>query len=93
MRAALEAGQAAFHPHALTTQLATGVREEWTAWATQRAQVFQRTSSAVEGRKGSVSHMHHHHRGLPKHRYKVWTILHNFDCRAAAILILTRQGV
>ena len=21
--------------------------------------------------------------GLPKHRYKVWTILHNFDGRAA----------
>ncbi|MFQ5799500.1 MAG: DUF6399 domain-containing protein, partial [Bacteroidota bacterium] len=23
------------------------------------------------------------HRGLPKSRYKVWTVLHNFDCRAS----------
>ena len=27
--------------------------------------------------------MHHNQRGLPKQRYKVWTILHNFDGRAA----------
>ena len=27
--------------------------------------------------------MHHNHRGLPKGRYKVWTVLHNFDCRAS----------
>ena len=44
---------------------------------------FQRASSAVEGRNGSLSQMHHNHRGLPKQRYKVWTVLHNFDCRAA----------
>jgi hypothetical protein len=23
------------------------------------------------------------HRGLPTRRYRVWTVLHNFDCRAA----------
>jgi len=27
--------------------------------------------------------MHHNHRGLPKRRYKAWTVLHHFDCRAA----------
>ncbi len=32
---------------------------------------------------GYLSQMHHNHRGLPKRRYKVWTVLHNFDCRAA----------
>ena len=83
IRAVLEAVQATFHTHALTKQLAPEVLEEWKAWATQRAQVFQRTSSAVEGRNGYLSQMQHNHRGLPKHRYKVWTILHNFDCRAA----------
>jgi hypothetical protein len=83
MRAALEAVRVAFHTHPFTTQLAPDVLEEWKAWATQRVQVFQRTSSAVEGRNGYLSHMHHNHRGLPKRRYKVWTILHNFDCRAA----------
>jgi hypothetical protein len=43
---------------------------------------FQRTSSAVEGRNGYLAQMHHNHRGLPQQRHKVWTALHNFDCRA-----------
>jgi hypothetical protein len=27
--------------------------------------------------------MQHNHRGLPRRRYQVWTVLHNFNCRAA----------
>lgn len=81
--AALEAVRVAFHTHPFTTQLAPDVLEAWKAWATQRVQVLQRTSSAVEGRNGSLSQMHHNHRGLPRRRYKVWTIVHTFDCRAA----------
>lgn len=27
--------------------------------------------------------MHHQQRGLPHRRYKVWSVLHNFDTRAA----------
>jgi len=80
---ALEAVQVAFHTHAITQQLAPQVREEWKAWATQRTQAFQRTSSAVEGRNGALAQLHHHQRGLPKPRDKVWTVVHNFDCRAA----------
>ena len=83
IRQALEVVRVAFHMHAITTQLAPRVLDEWKAWATQRTQVFQRTSSAVEGRNGSLSHMQHNHRGLPTRRYKVRTVLHNFDCRAA----------
>jgi Family of unknown function (DUF6399)/IclR helix-turn-helix domain len=49
-----------------------------THWATHRVSAFQRTSSAVEGRNGALSQLHHNQRGLPKHRYKVWTVLHNF---------------
>ena len=75
--------QVTFRTHAITQQLAPQVLEEWKAWATQRTQVFQRTSSAVEGRNGSLAQMQHNQRGLPKHRYKVWAVLHNFDCRAA----------
>jgi len=82
LRKALESVQATFHTHAITTQLAPRVLEEWKAWALQRTKAFQRTSSAVEGRNGYLSQMQHNHRGLPKRRYKVWTILHNFDCRA-----------
>jgi hypothetical protein len=37
----------------------------------------------VEGRNGMLSQLHHNQRGAPKRRYKVWTVLHNFDCRAA----------
>ena len=36
----------------------------------------------MEGRNGYLSQMHHN-RGLPMRRYQVWTVLHNFDCRAA----------
>jgi hypothetical protein len=82
MLAAGEAVRAAWDQHVLTRRLAPHVLAEWHAWALQRTQVFQRTSSAVEGRNGYLSQMHHNQRGLPKRRYKVWTIIHNFDCRA-----------
>ena len=82
IRQALEAVQASFHTHVITTQLAPWVLEEWKAWAVQRTKAFQRTSSAVAGRNGYLSQMQHNHRGLPRRRYKVWAILHNFDCRA-----------
>jgi Family of unknown function (DUF6399)/IclR helix-turn-helix domain len=80
---ALEAVRAAFDTHAITQRLAPQVLADWQAWATERVHVFQRASSAVEGRNGYLSQMQHNQRGLPKQRYKVWTVLHNFDCRAA----------
>src|SRR6266581_3701409 len=80
---ALEAVQDAFDRHPITRQLAPDVLEGWQAWAAGQAKAFQRASSAVEGRNGYLSQMHHNHRGLPKRRYKVWTVLHNFDCRAS----------
>lgn len=82
MQEAWEEVRAAFDQHAITQGLAPDVLADWKVWAFQRTQAFQRTSSAVEGRNGYLSQMHHNHRGLPRHRYKVWTILHNFDCRA-----------
>jgi hypothetical protein len=83
IRPALEAMQGAFSHHALTQCLPPQALKEWHLWATQRVQVLQRPSSAVEGRNGYLSQMHHHHRGLPQQRYKVWTALHNFACHAA----------
>src|SRR6266568_1485188 len=83
MQKALEEVRAAFERHAITQRLAPQVLTAWQAWATDRVKTFQRASSVVEGRNGYLSQMHHNHRGLPKRRYKVWTILHNFDCRAA----------
>jgi hypothetical protein len=80
---AWEAVQTAFERHPITGQLAPAVRTGWETWASEHAKAFQRASSAVEGRNGYLSQMHHNHRGLPTGRYKVWTVLHNFDCRAS----------
>jgi hypothetical protein len=79
----IEAVQVAFEAHPLTAQLPPEVLAGWKAWAAEHAKTFQRASSAVEGRNGYLSQMHHNHRGLPKRRYKVWSALHNFDCRAS----------
>jgi hypothetical protein len=80
---AFEAVQAAFAPHPITQRLAPHILAEWQAWATDRVKVFQRASSAVEGRNGLLSQLHHNQRGLPQRRYRVWTVGHNFDCHAA----------
>jgi len=79
----LKALEKAVETHPLPQQLAPDVLAGWKAWAAEHARGFQRASSAVEGRNGSLSQLHHNQRGLPKHRYKVWTVLHNFDCRAS----------
>jgi hypothetical protein len=73
----------AFERHACTGQLKPEVLAGWKAWAAEHAKAFQRASAAVEGRNGYLSQMQHNHRGLPRRRYPVWTVLHNFDGRAA----------
>jgi hypothetical protein len=83
LRQALEAMQGAFDQHALTQCLPLHALQAWYTWATHRVSAFQRASSAVEGRNGHLAQLHHNQRGLPKRRYKVWTVLHNFDCHAA----------
>jgi hypothetical protein len=79
----LQAVEDVFARHACTRQLKPEVLAGWKAWAAEHARAFQRASSAVEGRNGYLSQMQHNHRGLPLRRYQVWTVLHNFDCRAA----------
>jgi hypothetical protein len=82
LRQAREAMQVAFGHHALTQCLPPQALKAWQEWATHRVRAFQRASSAVEGRNGALAQLHHNQRGVPKHRYKVWTVLHNFDGRA-----------
>ena len=79
----LQAVEEAFERHPCTRQLKPELLAGWKAWAAEHARAFQRASSAVEGRNGYLSQMQHNHRGLPTRRYQVWTVLHNFDCRAA----------
>jgi DNA-binding transcriptional ArsR family regulator len=79
----LQAVAEVFERHPCTRQLKPEVLAGWKVWAAEHAKAFQRASSAVEGRNGSLSQMQHNHRGLPTRRYPVWTALHNFDGRAA----------
>jgi hypothetical protein len=79
----LQVVQEAFERHSCTRQLTPEVLAGWKSWAFEHARAFQRASSAVEGRNGYLSQMQHNHRGLPMRRYPVWTVLHNFDYRAA----------
>jgi Family of unknown function (DUF6399)/IclR helix-turn-helix domain len=79
----LQAVAEVFERHPCTLKLTAEVLAGWKAWAGEHARAFQRASSAVEGRNGYLSQMQHNHRGLPLRRYQVWTVLHNFDCRAA----------
>jgi Family of unknown function (DUF6399)/IclR helix-turn-helix domain len=79
----LQLVQEAFERHPCTASLTPEVLAGWQSWACDHVRAFQRASSAVEGRNGYLSQMQHNHRGLPTRRYQVWTVLHNFDCRAA----------
>ena len=83
MQRVLERVRTASHAHVLTRCLPPQALKDWQAWATHQVDAFQRASSAVEGRNGALAQLHHHQRGLPKRRDKVWTVLHNFDGRAA----------
>src|SRR5262245_46285259 len=78
----LQAVQDAFEQHPCTRQLAPEVLAGWQVWAGEHARAFQRASSAVEGRNSYLSQIQPNHRGLPKRRYQVWTVLHNFNCHA-----------
>jgi DNA repair exonuclease SbcCD ATPase subunit len=44
----------------------------------QAAQLFQRSSSAVEGRNGHLSLFHHGHHRLPQRKLTALTVLHNY---------------
>ena len=84
MRQALEECAGAFDQHAHHPVAASpGPRGVASVGDRTGSSAFQRASSAVEGRNGCLAQLHHNQRGLPKRRYKVWTVLHNFDCRAA----------
>jgi Family of unknown function (DUF6399)/IclR helix-turn-helix domain len=83
MAQTLQAAQEVFERHPCTGQLTPEVLAGWKWWASEHVRAFQRSSAAVEGRNGYLSQMQHNHRGLPTRRYQVWTVLHNFDCRAA----------
>ena len=73
---AFEKAQLELEQHPLTSSLIH--QEKWLSWAEWMVSNFQRTSSAIEGRNGCLSQIHHNGRGLTTKRLKALTIIHNY---------------
>ena len=71
-----EKAQLELKQHPLTASLIH--EKEWLSWAKWMVSNFQRTSSAVEGRNGWLSQIHHNGRGLKTKRLRALTIIHNY---------------
>jgi len=64
--------------HPLTQLMPAAERQDWIDWARWMANNYQRTSSAIEGRNGYLTRLHHAGRGFSPQTLKVLTIIHNF---------------
>lgn len=60
-----------FEQHLITQSLSQSDLEQWCNWGIWMVSKFQRSSSAVEGRNGYLSQVHHNRRGLSSKRLKV----------------------
>jgi len=76
--AAFERARSAFEHHSHTQLIRTEELQEWESWCEWMISKFQRASSAVEGRNGFLSQMHHNGRGISGRRLGVLTVIHNF---------------
>ena len=56
---------------------------QWRDWSNLMVSKFQRASSAIEGRNGYLSRLHHSGRGLSDKDLQVLTIIHNYDLHRA----------
>jgi AcrR family transcriptional regulator len=65
----------------ITLQLEAAELERWVHWCREFCAKYQRTSSAVEGRNGYLSKLHHAGRGFSEESLKALTIIHNFDLK------------
>ena len=63
---------------AFTASLPENELQRWLEWAEWMARQFHRSSSAVEGRNGYLSQMHHNGRGLTEKRLRALTVIHNY---------------
>ena len=69
--------------HPLTGSLKNLEINRWRDWSTLMVAKFQRTTSAIEGRNGYLSRLHHSGRGLSEKDLEVLSIIHNFDLHRA----------
>jgi hypothetical protein len=67
--------------HPITLSLSESTKQSWWNWAIWIVSKFQRCSSAVEGRNGYLSQVHHNRRGLSTKRLQVSTVIHNFSLK------------
>ncbi len=67
----------------LTKNIEPDRQKELLLMAHRLAISFQRASSQTEGRNGCLAFVHHAHKGIPKQRLQVLTVVHNFDIRRA----------
>lgn len=78
---ATQQAQGRFLAAPCTQNLSDAQQQKWIDWAIWMCAKFQRTSSAVEGRNGYLSALHHANRGFTAQTLKVLTIIHNFDLK------------
>lgn len=78
-RQATQAAQARLNTHPLSARLSAHEQQQWQRWANQQCECFQRTSSAIEGRNGTLSRLHQALRGFSPQQLQALTIIHNFD--------------
>lgn len=83
IKAALQRLERDLENNPLWGQISHAVQTEWWRKALECAQVFQRSSSCVEGRNGQLSLKFHAFRRLNARTLKVLTVLHNFFIRRA----------
>ena len=65
----------------ITLQLTDYERERWVLWCREFCTKYQRTSSAVEGRNGYLTKLHHARRGFSEQSLNVLTIISFFDLK------------
>jgi hypothetical protein len=78
---ATEQAYARLAQHPMTQQMDDLQHQDWISWAQWMCAKYQRTSSAVEGRNGYLSRLHHAQRGFSEQTLRVLTIIHNFDLK------------
>ncbi len=78
---AWQAALARLNAHPLTQALDDSEIQHWLNWADVMCRQFHRSSSAVEGRNGSLSQRYHTGRGMSKRRLAAATVIHNYGIK------------
>jgi len=67
--------------HASSAIFLSEGQEQWIEWADWMVRQFHRSSSAVGGRNGCLSQMHHNCRGITESRLRALTVIHNYGLK------------